>query len=239
MTELVSIVIPCKNEEQYIGHLLDDLSKQLGIENIHIYIADANSDDNTLKVISQKSKEHQNLKINIVEGGNVSVGRNNGFKYVSTPYILFIDSDVRLYRNDTILRSVSHLEEKGKRLLTCKLKSYSTSLLSKLSFFLYNFFHYFLSFKYPFAIGAYFMTTSDDFRKFGMFNEQSDNSEDFLFSQNYKPSEFVVLNHYIGQDDRRFKKMGYFGMGVHLLTNLFRYMKNGREQFTKKSRYWD
>ena len=72
-----------------------------------------------------------------------------------------------------------------------------------------------------------------------MFNEKSDNSEDFLFSQNFKPSEFGVLNHFIGQDNRRFKKMGYIGMGLHLLRNLIRYMINGRTEFTKKSKYWE
>lgn len=71
-----------------------------------------------------------------------------------------------------------------------------------------------------------------------MFNENSDNSEDFLFSQNYKPNEFKVLDNYIGQDDRRFKKMGYIGMGWHLITNLIQYISNGRTEFTKKSKYW-
>lgn len=239
MTELVSIVIPCKNEEEYIGNLLQDLAHQKGIESIPIIIADADSTDNTLQVIEYYEHLYSHLKITLVKGGNVSEGRNRGFGEVTTPYVLFIDSDVRFFKNDTIYQSLLSLGETNKRLLTCKLKSYSPSLKSKIAFSLYNFFHYLLSFKYPFAIGAYFMTTSDDFQKFGMFNEKSDNSEDFLFSQNFKPNEFVVLNHYIGQDDRRFKKMGYIGMGKHLLTNLFRYMKNGREEFTKKSGYWD
>jgi hypothetical protein len=28
-------------------------------------------------------------------------------------------------------------------------------------------------------------------------------------------------------------------MGLHLLGNLIRYMKNGRTEFTKKSKYWE
>lgn len=235
----VSIVIPCKNEEWYIGNLLDDLAHQEGIHTIPIIIADADSTDKTLQVIEFYEHLYPYLNVTVIKGGTVSVGRNRGSLLCNTKYILFIDSDVRLFKTDTIQKSYELLEKTGKKLLTCNLKSYSPDIRSKMSFSLYNLIHRLLVIKYPFAIGAYFFVNRESFNHFGKFNEKSDNSEDFLFSQHYTPKEFVVLNHFIGQDDRRFKKMGYFGMAKHLVVNLFRYIINGREEFTKKSKYWE
>lgn len=234
------IVIPTKNEEDYILNILNDLNHQHRnpLKKIKVIIADAESTDNTLISVNKAKKNFINLDICVIKGGLVSVGRNNGFKRTSSPYVIFIDADVRLYSRYTLFDTVVSLERK--RLVTCKLKDYSGSTLSKIAFSLYNKIHKILIKRYPFAIGAYFAVHRTDFEKFGMFNENSDNSEDFLFSQNYKTHEFEVLeSHYIGQDDRRFKKMGYIGMGIHLLRNLICYILNGRTEFTKKSKYWE
>lgn len=237
----ITIVIPALNEEKYIGNLLDDISRQDGVDEMKVIIAHGDSTDNTLGVIQNRQARHKNLNIVISDGGAVSRARNNGSSLCETKYICFIDADVRLFSTDTLIRSYGVLEGKykNKRLLTCRLKSYSEDWRAKLAFWLYNHIHWILIKKYPFAIGAYFFLRFDDFLKYGKFNENSDNSEDFLFSQNFKPSEFFVLDRYIGQDDRRFKKMGYWGMGMHLLGNLIRYVKNGREEFKKKSNYWN
>ncbi len=239
MKKLLTIIIPCKNEEDYIGNLLDDLSNQKGIEDVPIIIADADSTDNTLGVIEYYEHRYSQLNIKVIKGGSVSYGRNRGAEEVDSKYLLFIDADVKLYSNNLLVDTIDEIESGTKHLLTCKLKSYSNDWKSKLAFKFYNIVHYFLIKKYPFAIGAYFCVTKNEFIRYGMFNEQSDNSEDFLFSQNFKPNEFGVLNHFIGQDNRRFKKMGYIGMGLHLLGNLIRYMINGRTEFTKKSKYWE
>lgn len=236
----ITIIIPALNEEKYIGNILDDISLQAGVDGMKVIISHGESTDNTLEVIRKKQLQHKHLNIILSTGGAVSVARNNGSDLCETKYICFIDADVRLFATDTLLKSYGVLEGKykNKRLLTCRLKSYSDDWRAKLAFWLYNHIHRILIKKYPFAIGAYFFLSSEDFMKYGKFNENSDNSEDFLFSQNFKPSEFFVLDEYIGQDDRRFKKMGYWGMAKHLLGNLIRYVKNGREEFKKKSNYW-
>ena len=46
LKKLVTIVVPCKNEEDYIGRLLHSLSEQACIDGVRIIIADK-SDDNT------------------------------------------------------------------------------------------------------------------------------------------------------------------------------------------------
>ncbi|MBT6034686.1 MAG: glycosyltransferase, partial [Candidatus Jacksonbacteria bacterium] len=64
----LTIVIPAKNEEHFIGRLLDSLLAQdySHIKRTHIVVADAASVDNTRRVIKSYSER---LCISIVEGG--------------------------------------------------------------------------------------------------------------------------------------------------------------------------
>ena len=93
LSDTITIVVPCKNEEMYIHHLLDSLRSQ-NIGDTRIIIADC-STDNTRQVIHDNSFE---LNVEIIEGGPVSVAKNNGARLVNTPYILFIDADVRFFK---------------------------------------------------------------------------------------------------------------------------------------------
>ena len=96
----LTIVIPCKNEQDYIHHLLDDLRNQ-NIGNTRIIIADASTDNTRAMIERHKGK----LNVEVVEGGPVSIAKNNGAKLATTPYILFIDADVRFFKHTVIQRS--------------------------------------------------------------------------------------------------------------------------------------
>jgi hypothetical protein len=61
-------------------------------------------------------------------------------------------------------------------------------------------------------------------------------SEDYCLSKKYNPKKFTISEHYVGQDDRRFKKMGYFGM-IKLLIKSF-LNRNNPEYFKKDIGYW-
>ena len=87
LSDKITIVVPCKNEENYIQHLLDSLRLQ-NIGNTKVIIADCSTDD-TRQVIKDNSTF---LNVEIIEGGPVSVAKNNGARLVTTPYILFIDA---------------------------------------------------------------------------------------------------------------------------------------------------
>lgn len=239
ISKYLTIVIPAKNEEKYIGNLIDDIATQYLIDGTKVVIAVAESSDNTLGVIEQKKQQYKDiLQIIVTKGGTVSVARNNGSEFCDTRFICFIDADVRFFSNKTILHSLQKMLMSNKRLLTCKLKGYSGNWKSKLSFRLYNIVQWVLSIRYPFAIGAYFFIRYDDFLKFDKFSTDSENSEDFLFSQNFKPNEFITLNHFIGQDDRRFKKLGYIGMLKFLITNLYNYIYNKKIIYNSDKTYF-
>ena len=69
----ITIVVPCKNEEYYIHHLLDNLKRQ-NLGNTKIIIADS-STDKTREVIKWNTG---NLNVQVIEGGTVSFAKNNG-----------------------------------------------------------------------------------------------------------------------------------------------------------------
>ena len=215
MKDEVTIVVPCKNEESYIYYLLDCLKKQKSIEGIRIYIADC-STDNTRRVI----ENHKDwLDVEVIEGGPVSVAKNNGAYLVTTPYILFIDADVRFFSNTVIFDTLKQMKEEDLHLIGLNIKCYDKDLRAQLSFSIFNVLNKILSKWIPFAVGAYLLTRKDKFYEHGKFPCKYPTSEDFHLSRKYDPKKFKIAKHYFGQDSRRFKKMGYLGMSIYLIKN--------------------
>ena len=234
MKDEVTIVVPCKNEESYIYYLLDSLKKQKGMEGIRILIADC-STDNTRRVI-ENHKEWLNVKI--IQGGPVSVARNNGSYLAITPYILFIDADVRFFSNTVIYDTLKQMKDEDLHLIGLNIKCYDSDLRAQLSFSIFNVLNKILSKWIPFAVGAYLLTRKDKFYEHGKFPCKYPTSEDFHLSRKYDPKKFKIAKHYFGQDSRRFKKMGYLGMSVYLIKNfLFKDNHNYWKNIDEK-RYW-
>lgn len=237
MKDLVTIVIPCKNEENYIGNLLHDLSHQAFIRDVQIIIAD-DSTDNTRKVIAEH-KKHYALNIRVVKGGPVSEAKNNGAKLVKTPYTLFIDADVRFFNHWVIYDTITQMIDDDLDLIGLKIKCYDKDILAQIGFFCFNVVNLIMSKFIPFAVGAYFLTKTSKFRDLGGFPNKYVTSEDFFLSKMYDPKRFKIANHYVGQDNRRFKKMGYFGMLAYLIRNFLN--RNNKKYWEEKdfSKYWD
>ena len=234
MKDEITIVVPCKNEESYIYYLLDSLKKQKGIEGIKIVIADC-STDNTRKVI-ENHKEWLNVKI--IKGGPVSVARNNGSYLTTTPYILFIDADVRFFSNTVIFDTLKQMKEEDLHLIGLNIKCYDKDLRAQLSFSIFNVLNKILSKWIPFAVGAYLLTRKDKFYEHGKFPCKYPTSEDFHLSRKFDPKKFRIAKHYFGQDSRRFKKMGYLGMSIYLIKNFL--FKDNHKHWNNidEKRYW-
>jgi glycosyltransferase involved in cell wall biosynthesis len=233
ISKLVTIVIPCKNEELYIGKTLKAISDQTGVSKLRVIVADAKSTDNTRQVINECKKDLFNLQIEVIEGGPVAVGRNRGADLVTTPYVLFIDADTGLVESDILLAAVDKLKDYD--LVTCKVKSSVSDLKSTLMFKTFNIIRkYFM--KSPFCTGVFFLTRIDSFKQFGGFDETVTNSEDYLLSRQYSLKEFLILDKYTTQDNRRFKYMGY---GKFLKMMFMNYInRNNIEHFRKDINYW-
>ena len=233
ISDKITIVVPCKNEENYIHHLLDSLRGQ-HIGDTRIIIADC-STDGTRQVIRDNS---QGLNVEIIEGGPVSTAKNRGARLVATPYILFIDADVRFFKDTVIQDAVNLIESKNLDLIGLNIKCYDKDLRAKIGFTAFNLINHVLKYVSPFAVGAFMLTRRDRFEEYGGFPEQFSTSEDFFLSRKYSPRKFKIVRHHFGQDSRRFKKMGYMGMAKYLVKNFVN--RNNKAYWDKldSSKYW-
>ena len=230
----ITLVVPCKNEENYIHHLLDALRLQ-DIGNTRIIIADC-STDNTRQVIKDNSSS---LNVEIIDGGPVSIAKNNGAKLVATPYILFIDADVRFFKDTVIKDVVNKIESNNLDLIGLNLKCYDNDIRAIIGFTIFNVINHILKYFSPFAIGAFMLTRRDRFEEYGGFPEKTVTSEDYFLSRMYSPKKFKIVNHYFGQDSRRFKKMGYFGMATYLIKNFINRNNKAYWDHLDSSKYWN
>jgi len=233
ISDKITIVVPCKNEENYIHHLLDSLREQ-NIDNTRIIIADC-STDRTRQVIQDNKSL---LNVEIVEGGPVSLAKNRGARLVTTPYILFIDADVRFFKDTVIQDAVNLIESKNLDLIGLNIKCYDKDFRAKIGFTAFNLINHALKYVSPFAVGAFMLTRRDRFEEYGGFPEQFATSEDFFLSRKYSPKKFRIIRHHFGQDSRRFKKMGYMGMAKYLVKNFVN--RNNKAYWDKldSSKYW-
>jgi len=234
LSNKITIVVPCKNEENYIHHLLDALRRQ-DIGDTRIIIADC-STDNTRQVIRDNSSS---LNVEIIQGGPVSFAKNSGARLVTTPYILFIDADVRFFKPTVIKDAVNEIVSNELDLVGLNIKSYDKDLRAVIGFTIFNIINHILKFFSPFAIGAFMLTRRDRFEEFGGFPEKTATSEDYFLSRMYSPKKFKIVNHYFGQDSRRFKKMGYFGMGWYLIRNFINRNNKAYWDRLDSSKYWN
>jgi glycosyltransferase involved in cell wall biosynthesis len=214
--------------------LLDSLRSQ-NIGDTRIIIADC-STDNTRHVIKDNSTS---LNIEIIDGGPVSIAKNNGAKLVTTPYILFIDADVRFFKNNVISDAVNKIESMNLDLVGLNIKCYDKDPRAMLGFTIFNTINHTLKFFSPFAVGAFMLTRRDKFEEYGGFPEKFATSEDYFLSRKYSPKKFRIVKHHFGQDSRRFKKMGYLGMAKYLVKNFVN--RNNKQYWDKLdgSKYWN
>ena len=205
MKDLVTIVIPCKNEKNVILKTLDLLNYQAGIHNVKVIICDASNDGITKSDLIERlesENRRDTFDLYITEGGLPAIARNNGFKIVKTPYVLFMDADVFLLDPKTIKRSLLLAIKKDLDLTTVKFRSdngkynyvYKSfdiiQLLSKWST--------------PFCLGGYMLIKSDTFRSLGGFDEEIKIAEDYQLSKRISPNKFGRINNVVFTPPRRF-----------------------------------
>lgn len=109
-SELVSVLIPARNEENNIGNILQDLIKQ-EYSNIEIIVFDDQSEDRTREIVKEFAATDTRIRLISSEGLPEGwLGKNYAChslsKYSKGYYLLFLDADVRV-KNNTIGKAVS------------------------------------------------------------------------------------------------------------------------------------
>jgi glycosyltransferase involved in cell wall biosynthesis len=227
----LSIIIPCKNEDGYIGKLLDSILIQEMPMEYEIIIADANSSDKTLLVID---KYRDVLPIKVIEGGLPSFGRNNGARVASGDIFLFLDADCYFDDKFIIFDCIKSIIG-GNDLVGVLLDS-NSSLRVKLAYYITNLILVCSKLDKPFVVGGFFMIKKDVFWEMGGFDEELMHCEDYFLSKNVKPNKFTIVKRRVYFDDRRFKKLGFYNFIIYFIKNVLN--KNNREYFKKDIGYW-
>jgi glycosyltransferase involved in cell wall biosynthesis len=237
LSKQLTIVIPTYNEEKYIAQTLYAIASQSGTYKVKIIIADAKSTDNTRLVASTNGFE-LGLDLEIIDGGLPAVGRNAGAKLATTPYILFLDADVTFSHRQVIIQAIDELAFMDYQMIgTTPVYKGEFDIRASIMFGLNKYVTWFLSKTEPFAIGGFTMVNRQIFNSLGGYDEKAKQSEDWLLSKKISPKKFKLIPELITQDNRRFKRYGYFSM-VKLLYNNWR-NRNNTKYFYEDQGYWD
>lgn len=92
MNELVSVIVPIYNVEDYLARCVDSIIGQ-SYKNLEIILVDDGSTDNSRLLVDQyKEKDSRIISVHKNNGG-LSSARNEGLKIANGYYVCFIDSD--------------------------------------------------------------------------------------------------------------------------------------------------
>ena len=92
MNNLVSIIVPCYNQAQYLTETLQSVLEQT-YTNWECIIINDGSPDNTEEIALELTKKDSRFKYISKKNEGVSAARNYGIKFSSGKYILPLDSD--------------------------------------------------------------------------------------------------------------------------------------------------
>jgi glycosyltransferase involved in cell wall biosynthesis len=170
----------------------------------------------------------------LMDGGLPAKVRNNGFKLVKTPYVLFIDADVFLLDPKTIKRAFLKTYKNDLDLVTTKFRSDNGKYNN--IYRLFDFLQLVSKWSTPFCLGGFMMIKSKTFAQLGGFDEEIKIAEDYQFSKQIKPRKFGRINNVVFTPPRRFENKGLLYMTKIFLGSFFNH--NNKSYFTKDKNYW-
>jgi len=208
--DMLSIIIPTLNEENYLPNLLSAIKGQ-SFRDYEIIVADNNSTDKTKEIA-------QSFGCRIASGGLPAKGRNEGAKIAKGNLLLFLDADTMISKK---FLEESFNEFKKRKLdiasYTLKPKTKNIFIIGGLNFF-YN---------WPIVISQKFLAwgamailvKKDIFEKIGGFDEEIRLAEDHDFVRTgAKIGKFGILTSAkVYMTLRRFEKDGYLKTGIKYL----------------------
>lgn len=92
MKQLVSVVVPVYNVEQFLARCIDSILAQ-SYQYFELIIVDDGSPDCCPELCDAYAKINPNIKVVHKENGGLASARNAGLKIATGKYVLFVDSD--------------------------------------------------------------------------------------------------------------------------------------------------
>ena len=230
MNNLLTIVIPCKNERDNIYECIGFIAKQVGFAGTRVIIADTSDEEDSLDFLRYTEDNYRySLNIELIKGGFPAKARLEGSKLVTTPYVLFLDADIMLQNKSLLGECLSYNTD----LVTVPFQTETGfnwifrlfDIQQQLSNLLGT----------PFAIGGFQLWKTEAYWKTGGYDETHLFAEDYWVSQK---AEVMKIHNTKGvwTSARRFKNKGFFYM--FLLSIKCYINRNNTEFFKKHHDYW-
>ncbi len=89
---MVSVIIPCYNQEKYIAEALESVWNQT-YNNWECLVVNDGSTDSSVNIINKYTRKDKRFKLINQENKGVAAARNHGFQKASGSYIQFLDAD--------------------------------------------------------------------------------------------------------------------------------------------------
>jgi glycosyltransferase involved in cell wall biosynthesis len=109
----VSIIIPCRNEEKYIGRCLDSIIAQdYPKRNLEVFVADGMSDDKTREIVADYCQKYSFIKLLDNPRKFTPFALNIGIKNSSGKIIVRMDAHAD-YAKDYVSRCIGAMNDSG------------------------------------------------------------------------------------------------------------------------------
>jgi glycosyltransferase involved in cell wall biosynthesis len=228
---MLSIIIPTKNEEEYLPMLLKSIKRQT-FKDYEIIVADNNSRDKTRKIAKRYGCK-------IVKGGLPGKARNIGAKLAIGNIILFLDADTELKNKDFLDKAIKEFE-KRKLDIAVPLVHLKGKELDKLYFDFWNrlteLFQYSLT---PFAGGWCIFVKRDLHNKIKGFDERITLGEDSDYVQRavmfklFRVKFKILKSVKIQVSTRRLEKEGHLKVAAQGIGTGFHWALFGKDKKNK------
>jgi len=231
MKDLLTIVIPCKNEKDNIYECISFIAKQVGSAGLKVIIADTSDEGDSLDFIEYTKRDYRySLDIELIEGGFPAKARLEASKLVTTPYILFLDADIML-RDKSVLKKCL---EYNTDLVTVPFQTETGfnwifrlfDIQQRLSNWMGT----------PFAIGGFQLWKTEAYWKTGGYDETHLFAEDYWVSQKVDVMK-IHKTKGVWTSARRFRNKGFFYMFWLSIKCYFN--RNNSEFFKQHHNYWN
>jgi len=199
----VSIIIPCRNEERYIGKCLDSIvSQDFSKEILEVLVIDGMSEDKTKEIVAKYASKYSFIKLLDNSKKFTPFGLNIGVKEAKGEIILRMDAHAS-YEKDYISKCVKYLNEFNADNVGGILKTLPAENTISAEAIA-------LSLSHPFGVGtSYFRLGAKEprevdtvfggcykrevFEKIGLFNENLKRSQDIEFNLRLKRTGGKIL----------------------------------------------
>jgi len=107
----VSIIVPCRNEERFIGRCLDSImANDYPKDRLEVLVVDGNSGDATRKIVREYAQKYQCIKLLDNPRRITPCALNIGAKNAKGQMVIRMDAHAT-YEQDHISKSITYMEE--------------------------------------------------------------------------------------------------------------------------------